>query len=202
MTSQQRVVSDARTLRALTHPTRIALIEALALSGPLTATAASEHVGESPSSCSFHLRQLAKYGFVEEAGGGHGRARPWRLSNDGIGITSAPGDSESEIASAALGRLVVDRQLARHETWQTSQGGYPRAWQEAGRDSEWVAWLTAAELETLSAKIAELIEDARAHERHHEPASRPPDALPVEMVLFAYPIAPPPPSASPARDEA
>ncbi|HXC45240.1 MAG TPA: helix-turn-helix domain-containing protein, partial [Solirubrobacteraceae bacterium] len=73
-----RELSDARTMRALSHPVRLALIETLGLAGPLTATQAGERIGESPTTCSFHLRQLAKYGFVEEAGGGSGRARPWR----------------------------------------------------------------------------------------------------------------------------
>ena len=62
--------NDARTLRALAHPVRVALIETLSVEGPLTATEAGERIGESPTTCSFHLRQLAKYGFVEEAGAG------------------------------------------------------------------------------------------------------------------------------------
>src|SRR3984957_4158463 len=78
-----RRVSDARTMRALTHPVRIALIEQLSVVGPMTATEVGELIGESPTTCSFHLRQLAKYGFVEEAGGGKGRARPWRMSSIG-----------------------------------------------------------------------------------------------------------------------
>ena len=67
-----RDVNDPKTLRALTHPVRLALLEALALEGPLTATAAGELIGESPTTCSFHFRQLAKYGFVEEAASGPG----------------------------------------------------------------------------------------------------------------------------------
>jgi hypothetical protein len=38
-------------------------------------------LGESPASCAFHLRTLAKYGFVEKAGGGRSRERPWRRRN-------------------------------------------------------------------------------------------------------------------------
>src|ERR1700722_16636507 len=78
-----RRVSDAQTMRALTHPVRIALFEQLSVGGPMTATQVGELIGESPTTCSFHLRQLAKYGFVEEAGGGKGRARPWRMSSIG-----------------------------------------------------------------------------------------------------------------------
>ena len=73
-----RQLTDSQTLRALTHPVRIALIEALLLGGAMTATEVGERISESATTCSFHLRQLAKYGFVEEAGGGKGRSRPWR----------------------------------------------------------------------------------------------------------------------------
>ena len=59
-----REVRDAQTMRALAHPVKIALVEVLSLEGPLTATEAGERIGESPTTCSFHLRQLAKYGFV------------------------------------------------------------------------------------------------------------------------------------------
>src|SRR5580692_2720183 len=79
-----REISDARTLRALAHPVRIAIIEALSLDGPMTATEVGERIGESPTTCSFHLRQLSKYGFVEEAGGGKGRSRPWQVKSLGM----------------------------------------------------------------------------------------------------------------------
>src|ERR1700678_1402201 len=82
--TELQTVSDARTMRALAHPVRIALIEVLMLGGAMTATEAGERIGESPTTCSFHLRQLAKYGLAEEAGGGRGRARPWRMPSIGM----------------------------------------------------------------------------------------------------------------------
>src|ERR1700743_3030750 len=63
-----RKVTDARTLRALAHPVRIALLEALLHGGAQTATEAGERIGESPTTCSFHLRQLGKDGVVGEGG--------------------------------------------------------------------------------------------------------------------------------------
>jgi len=71
-----RTIADAPSLRALAHPTRLALIEAIAVSGALTATQASVIVGESPTACAYHLRTLARLGFLEQADGGHGRERP------------------------------------------------------------------------------------------------------------------------------
>ena len=64
MPFEPRNLDDARTLRALAHPLRVELMDQLTFRGPLTATQCAELVGESPSSCSFHLRTLAKYGFT------------------------------------------------------------------------------------------------------------------------------------------
>src|SRR5580692_2386054 len=119
-----RKITDARTLRALAHPVRIALFEELALGGAMTATQVGERIGESATTCSFHLRQLAKYGFVEEAGGGTGRSRPWRLTSSGMSF-SPSGDTEAEIASDAVVRMFRERQLERYQTWRSTKASYP-----------------------------------------------------------------------------
>ena len=108
-----RELTDPRTMRALAHPVRLALLEALAHHGPLTATEAAEHVGESPSNCSFHLRQLAKYGFVEEAEGGAGRRRPWRAVSIGTQFSDVHEDTETALAAGTLGRVIAERLLER-----------------------------------------------------------------------------------------
>src|SRR6266566_680104 len=113
---EPRKLTDPRTMRAVAHPVRIALLEALATEGPLTATQAGELIGESPTTCSFHLRQLAKYGFIEEAGGGKGRARPWRMTTIGLSVTARE-DPESQLAEDALLRMFRERQLKRYRTW-------------------------------------------------------------------------------------
>src|SRR5260370_32603682 len=120
-----RTISDVRTLRALAHPVRVALIEALVLDGPMTATEVGERIGESPTTCSFHLRQLAKYGFVEEAGGGKGRARPWRMTSLGWNIPAAH-DPEAQIAGDGVLRLSRERAIARYQRWQETKAGDPR----------------------------------------------------------------------------
>src|ERR1700689_5979851 len=111
--SQFRDVTDPKTLRALTHPVRLALLEALALEGPLTATAAGELIGESPTTCSFHFRQLAKYGFVEEAGHGPGRQRPWKLVHIGMRFSDVNDDPEMSIAAKTLEKMMIDRAFGR-----------------------------------------------------------------------------------------
>ena len=113
-------------MRAMAHPVRLALMEALNDAGTLTATEAAERVGESPSNCSFHLRQLAKYGFVEEAEGGTGRQRPWRAVHTGMRFTDVQDDPETALA-ATHARERVPRALVR------ARARRPRAPQGAAR---------------------------------------------------------------------
>jgi DNA-binding transcriptional ArsR family regulator len=182
-----REITDVRTLRALAHPVRIALIEALIFSGAMTATEAGERIGETPTTCSFHLRQLARYGLVEEAGGGKGRARPWRVTSIGYSLNSVHDDPEAEIASNAVLRLWRERTLSRYQTWLETKATYPRRWREAASDNEYLLFLTAGELDQLNQELTDLLLP-RYRERITDPSLRPPGAVPVELLTFSYPI--------------
>lgn len=186
-----REVTDARTMRALAHPVRISLLETLMLEGPMTATEAGERIGESPTTCSFHLRQLAKYGFVEEAGGGKGRARPWRMTSIGMRFSGVSDDPETEVAASALHRLFRERMLERYRTWLDTRASYPRAWREAAGDSEYVFWMTPEELEALNQELSDLLLP-RLRGRLTDPSARPTGALPVEVLVLGYPMRPGP----------
>jgi predicted ArsR family transcriptional regulator len=182
-----RQITDAQVLRALTHPVRIALIEALSIEGPMTATQAGERIGESPTTCSFHLRQLAKYDFVEEAGGGKGRARPWRMTSIGMSFSSDHDDPATAMASSALSRMLRERQLGRYQRWRDTQASFPAQWRDAAGDAEVVFYLTAAELKDLNEELIQLLR-SRFPERLTDPAARPEGSIPVELLLFSYPM--------------
>jgi len=193
MSSEERLeprkLTDARALRALAHPVRIALYEELAYGGgAMTATELGKRIGETPTTCSFHLRQLAKYGFVEEAGGGKGRARPWRLTSFGWNIPAAH-DPETQVAGDAVLRLSRERAFARYQRWQETKAGHPRKWLEAADDSEYLSYVTAEELQQVKQELHAVLE--RFRDRLADPAKRPPDALLVETLLLSYPIEPP-----------
>ena len=108
-----RRLTDPRELNALAHPVRMGIIEHLSVSGPLTATELADRLDESPANCSWHLRKLAEHGFVEEAGGGTGRQRPWRVP--GIGFTWDDPDAgpEQRRAAEALSDVSMGRALDR-----------------------------------------------------------------------------------------
>jgi DNA-binding transcriptional ArsR family regulator len=181
-----RKITDVRTMRALAHPVRIVLLEALTLGGAMTATEAGERIGETPTTCSFHLRQLAKYGLVEEAGGGKGRARPWRVTSIGYSLNSVHDDPEAEIASNAVLRLWRERILGRYQTWLETKATYPRQWREAASDGEYLLYLTAGELDRLNKELTDLL--LRYRDRITDPSLRPPGAVPVELLTFSFPL--------------
>lgn len=184
--AEPQELSDARKLRALTHPVRIALLGQLMLHGPLTATEAGELIGESPTTCSFHFRQLAKYGVVEEAGGGKGRARPWRMTTTGLSVTARE-DPASQLAEDALVRMVRQRQIERYWEWLNTRSSYPRRWRDAAVDSEYVFHLTVEELEQLGNDLTAILMPL-FEKRMADPSKRPPGSVPVQLLLLSNPI--------------
>ena len=181
-----RHLTDARELRAITHPVRLALLEALGLHEALTATEAGELIGESPTTCSFHLRQLAKYGFVTEAGAGPGRRRPWKLTTMDLRLSPGEGDTEMNVAAVALERMLVNRWFERFSEWEVSRSHYPVEWQRAAIGMEGLLHLTPSELAEFRANVVALLEPFVA--RNHDPSLRPSESLPVEVLTFAYPF--------------
>jgi predicted transcriptional regulator len=185
-------VRDPKMMRALAHPLRVALIEAIgqADSGTLTATEASDLLGESPANCAFHLRTLAKYGFVEEAGGGRGRQRPWRLCFGGLELAPPWQDQETRLAAGAAASIWIDRWMERARERLMRVLGYGTAWQEAAIASESHAYLTAGEAKDLGEAMRQLLEPYKA--RWHDAALRPPGSLQYEVLVFGYPLTEPP----------
>jgi DNA-binding transcriptional ArsR family regulator len=184
--SEPRELTDPKVMRALTHPVRLALLEVLATEGPLTATEAGELIGESPTTCSFHLRQLEKYGFIEEAGTGPGRQRHWKIAHGGMRFSDTSDDPEANIAAKSLARLVTDRAIARMQTYEDSKANYSKDWQQAAEATESVLFVTPDELKELNADIRAILE--RHRERLTNADARPDHSHLVEVLLFTYPM--------------
>ncbi|WP_298336597.1 helix-turn-helix domain-containing protein [Ferrimicrobium sp.] len=181
-------LTDAQAMRALTHPVRIALLEVLAVHQSLTATQAGELIRETPTTCSFHFRQLAKYGFVEEAtpGKGKGRQRPWKLVHMGFTIQGEDLDPEARIAADVLTQMFFRRALGRFERWQRIHGSYPGEWDRASTADQTGLFVTATELAEVNAKVREVL--AAYRDRLVDPSLRPTDARLIEVLYLAYPM--------------
>src|SRR4051795_6603934 len=88
-TSQGQPVHDPRILRAIAHPVRNRILTELTASGSMRAADLARELDIPANQASFHLRQLAKYGLVEEDpdAARDKRDRVWRpTSDDGVSI--------------------------------------------------------------------------------------------------------------------
>jgi DNA-binding transcriptional ArsR family regulator len=102
-------IGDPKAIRALAHPLRLDVLQVLGASGPATAAQCGRMLGVSQASCSFHLRQLAKYGFVEDAGPGRDRReRLWRATASRLSVKSGTGDGTVQ---RQVEQVVVERDV-------------------------------------------------------------------------------------------
>ena len=183
-TAEPLQLTDPKAMRAVAHPVRMALLELFAVQETLTATEASEALGESPANCAFHLRTLAKYGFVEEAGGGRGRERPWRTTANTIRVsTTGLDDKQAELAADALGKVWIDRQLARIRSTLLASD-WPPEWESGVGSHTSVLFLTPDEARGVMDEIGALMRPYI--ERRDNPSLRPDGALPVEFAVYEY----------------
>ncbi|MET0422646.1 MAG: winged helix-turn-helix domain-containing protein [Actinoplanes sp.] len=156
-------ISDPRVLRALAHPARIEIVEYLNNTGAVvTATECAGLVGLSPSAVSYHLRELAKYGLVEQAPSrGDGRERVWRSTGTGLMIDADPTEPGAVAASQALVELYLSRDVERVREWLTRSHQEPKAWQDASSVLIQRLLLTAEELTEVNRQVQALLEPYR-----------------------------------------
>jgi predicted ArsR family transcriptional regulator len=182
------VLKDARALRAYAHPLRLRLVGMLRREGPMTATRAGEALGESAASCSFHLRQLAKWGLVEEAGGGRGRERPWKATAQFTSWSSVDADADVTAASDLLTSMLVDGYVEQINGWIEQRAGEPAEWQEAAAFGDAMLYLTADELAEVKRALWDI--GKRYMDRLGDPSLRPEGARQVTMLNLAFPTPP------------
>jgi predicted ArsR family transcriptional regulator len=151
----------------------------------MTATEVGEQIGESPTTCSFHLRQLAKYGLVEEAGGGRGRERPWQATSGGMWFAGAADTPEMAAATGLLESVLAERYFEDLMRWIQTKPTEPIQWQQAMPFGDYGIYVTAAELKELNARIEALLEPY--DQRRFDPDLRPAESRPVTLLNLAYP---------------
>ncbi|MEM7325375.1 MAG: winged helix-turn-helix domain-containing protein [Actinomycetota bacterium] len=188
---ERRVVEDVAAVRALANPHRVAILHYL-LSGPArTATECAAEVGGTASACSYHLRELERFGLVERAEStGDARTRPWRAAAVGFSIgTGLPEESPSgRAAEMALTRagLVENQRLIKR--FLDGRDSIDPEWRSAGDFHTYELVVTPAELIQLNNKIGELLRSFRAPTRTDAPE----DAQAVHVIYQAFPRLPAP----------
>jgi hypothetical protein len=149
------------------HPIRSELLDLLRERDTVTATEAAKQLGHSSGLCSFHLRQLARYGYVEPVDA-PGRVRPWRLVRPQEGPD--------------LGLLARELEDEGYQRWLQQKHTAPEAWATDEAFSS-VLYLEPEELGEVGAQIRALL--ARYATREPTPAARP-----VAAVARLFPLLP------------
>ena len=182
-----RRLTSPRELAALAHPVRIGIMELLSLEGPQTATELAARLGQSPANCSWHLRKLAEFTFVEETGDGHGRRRPWRVTEIGLSWDSeaAPTASDHQV-SLSLSEMMLERNFDRLHGARVRAPEEPPEWRTAMGVNQSATWLTDEELAARNAEINAIL--MRDLDRITDPTLRPEGARLCEFVAWGVPV--------------
>ncbi|MFD3516693.1 ArsR/SmtB family transcription factor [Streptomyces sp. NPDC058657] len=167
---------DARSLRGLAHPLRMSLLRALRDFGPATASQLADRLGESSGATSYHLRQLATYGFVEDAPErGKGRERWWRSVHQGTRLDHTLSESPDPSVRGAVDLFTHEiasehtRELA---TYLGTSRDWPDEWRRASELSDYTLQLDAERARELNARITELIDSYREPEQVSEGSAK------------------------------
>ncbi|MGQ4405336.1 ArsR/SmtB family transcription factor [Streptomyces hayashii] len=177
---------DARSLRGLAHPLRMRLLDALRFGGAATASQLAEKLGESSGATSYHLRQLAAHGFIEDAPErGKGRERWWKAAQQGLRFDEALlADANPEVRGAADTYLheVATAQSRDLSTWLGNRHTWPEEWNRT--------WdLSSATLRLTPELARELVEKMHALvETYRDRAEDGGDAAQVRIQTRAFPL--------------
>jgi hypothetical protein len=174
--------SSPQRIRALSHPLRLELIDVLS-DGPATATQCAALTGESVASCSFHLRMLAKYGYVEPAPRS-GREKPWQLTSSSQEIRPDVNDPDSLRAVEAMAGVYVDREVEHIHRWLAQATTEPPEWIHGSSVTGSSIWATVEEMDEISKAAQALAE--RFAGRSSDPTTRPAGARAVRVFTAVH----------------
>lgn len=180
-------VTEPLAIRALAHSGRQLILRRLQADGPATATDCAQYAGMTPSAASYHLRQLARYGFVAPAPSrGDRRERLWEAKFLGYRIDDVE-SSESEMSRAELelARATVHASNDLIERWFERWPRESHTWRSAAMLGTKAVRVNAEELGGLFERLAAAIEPYLANRRPREEA--PPDARLVHIDLRMFP---------------
>ncbi len=188
---ERDIAVDARTIKGLTHPLRVELLGLLREHGPSTATELGRRTGQSSGVTSYHLRQLAQYGFVEEdPGRGTRRERWWRARHRGTYFDPFVEDATTRAAGQEFLRAIARTNAERLMRFVDGMSTYVEAmgpgWEHAATLSDASFWLTAEESTRLTEELDELLM------RYRRDAEAPREGR--ARVFVQYQVLPQPPS--------
>jgi DNA-binding transcriptional ArsR family regulator len=157
---------DAPTLKALAHPMRVQILRILQLRDRASVTSLASELGETTGATSYHLRQLARHGLVEqcEADDSTNRQQWWQMAVDQIHMTGfefMENDETREAAGFLMREYQADRSR-RLANWFATATQWPKAWQRASSDMDGQLELNASQARALADDLAAVMNRYRA----------------------------------------
>ena len=188
---------DGPALKALAHPLRMRIVAELRRRGPATATTLAARLGESSGATSYHLRSLARAGFVTElADRGTARERWWQASQE---MTSWQPehfltDPDERAAAQWFSGYLARQAMGWIDRWIRARDTADPAWIAAADQSDYLLEMNPDQVRATLAEVHEVIlrhRDAAAEtDRSGEPGARP-----VHLLVYSVPeVDPDPPS--------
>lgn len=175
---------DPRSIRALAHPARLAIIDALATGEELTATQCAELTGLSPSATAYHLKLLERYGLAETAPPRPDRReRPWRATGRQLHVDVDGSTPAGAAAAAAVVAAHIDTTRAIAVDFAAAGHTEPEKWRDAAVLNNADLWLTAAEFQRLGEELGAVIAPYRKR-------TRPPGTRRVRVMNVVVPRRP------------
>jgi DNA-binding transcriptional ArsR family regulator len=177
-------LDEPQAVRALAHPLRLELLDVLRFEGPSTATQLAQRLGQSSGATSYHLRQLAHYGYIEEAAlpGGNRRGKRERWWQYRERMVRVPGGSTGGLGGRRLLAELLSREVYALDRFLAARSRRVE-WDEAAFLLTRAYRLTATELTEFRRGIEGLLDQLRPADAEHAPA----DALPVRFLAFGFP---------------
>ncbi|MDR6669556.1 helix-turn-helix domain-containing protein [Rhizobium sp. 1399] len=181
-----RVVPDVTALKALAHPVRLRMLGMLRIDGPATATQLATRLGLNSGATSYHLRQLAQYGFIEDAPGPSRRDRWWRACHEITSVPPAETEGEAFDMDVAFTQAILSLQVDQMQKAVEEYAELPLAWRKASTASDIIIPLTSEKAEALTKRLNDLLMEAMCEAPPlGEPL--PSGTVPFTVMLHAFP---------------
>jgi DNA-binding transcriptional ArsR family regulator len=183
-----RVVPEPTALKALAHPVRLRMLGMLRIDGPATATQLAVRLGLNSGATSYHLRQLAQYGFIEEAPHASRRDRWWRASHELTSVPAIESEGEALDLDIAFNQAALSLQVGQMQKALEEYAELPAEWRKATAADDIIIPMTAAQAEALTKRLRDIILEAmQAAPQLGEAASQEPGMVPFYVMLHAFP---------------
>ena len=188
---RRRLLDDPLSIRALAHPLRLELQSIVGRSGKITAADAARELGISHALASHHLRQLAKYGFVEQVQGADARERPWRVVHTSYSAQGIEEQAGGPAALAVLEQVTAERAVEDLIEWHERRGEWSEGWRTPHRRGpQHAVPHRAGSSSQLTDAMDALLADFAEQRPLDDIASRPEGSVPVEFTLIVVPRKP------------